>query len=185
MNILLGLAPFIAFFALAGSLGAAHALWAAAATSAALLLRSRMRGQSEIKVLEAGAALLFVVLAVVASFVRPDWSLFEVRVVVDLGLVGIAGGSILIGRPFTIQYAREQVPPEHWTQPLFIAANNRISAVWTAAFVVETLCSACIAWVPGVPSVLPLVVNLLALAGAVAFTVEYPKRLRARFAPAG
>ncbi len=184
MNILLGLAPFIAFFALARSIGAAAGLWAAAAIAVALLARARLRGQTEVKVLEAGAAVLFVALAVVASFVRPDWSLFEVRVVVDLGLVAITLGSILVGRPFTLQYAREQVPQERWTHPLFIAANRRISAVWTLAFVVETVCSALIAWAPGIPPMLPLVANVLALAGAAAFTVEYPKRLRTRYATA-
>lgn len=182
MNILLGLAPFIAFFVLARSIGAAPGLWAAAAIALALLARARLRGQTEVKVLEAGGAVLFVGLAIVASFVRPDWSVFEVRVFVDLGLVAITLGSILIGRPFTLQYAREQVPQERWTHPLFYAANVRISAVWALAFVVETVCSALIAWAPGVPAMLPLVANGAALAGAVFFTVEYPKRLRARYA---
>jgi uncharacterized membrane protein len=180
MNILLGLAPFIAFFVLARSIGAASGLWAAAAIAVALLLRARLRGQSEIKVLEAGAAVLFIGLAIVASVLRPDWSLFEVRVFVDLGLVAITLGSILVGRPFTLQYAREQVPPERWTHPLFLAANRRISAVWTLAFVVETICGALIAWAPSVPPLWPVLANGLALGGAVAFTVEYPKRLRAR-----
>jgi hypothetical protein len=182
MNVLLGLAPFIAFFVLARWIGATAGLWAAAAIAAALLLRARLRGQAEVKVLEAGAAVLFVGLAVVASFLRPDWSVFAVRVFVDLGLVAITLGSILIGRPFTLQYAREQAPPERWTHPLFLAANRRISAVWALAFIVETVCGAAIAWAPGIPAWLPVAANVLALAGAVAFTVEYPKRLRSRHA---
>ena len=184
MNILLGLASFIAFFVLARSIGAAAGLWAAAAIALALLARARLRGQTEVKLLEAGAAVLFVGLAIVASLVGSDWSVFEVRVFVDLGLVAITLGSILIGRPFTLQYAREQVPPERWTHPLFLAANRRISAVWALAFIVETACGAVVAWAPGVPPLFPLVANVLALAGAVAFTVEYPKRLRARNAMA-
>jgi uncharacterized membrane protein len=180
MNILLGLAPFIAFFVLARSIGATAGLWAAAAIAGALLLRARLRGQTEVKVLEAGAAVLFVGLAIVASFLRPDWTVFEVRVFVDLGLVAITLGSILIGRPFTLQYAREQVPPERWTHPLFLSANRRITAVWALAFAVETVCSALIAWVPSVPAMLPLVANVLALLAAIIFTAEYPRRLRAR-----
>jgi len=180
MNILLGLAPFIAFFVLARSIGAAAGLWAAAAIALALLARARLRGQTEVKVLEGGAAVLFVGLAIVASLVGSDWSVFEVRVFVDLGLVAITLGSILVGRPFTLQYAREQVPRERWTHPLFLAANRRISAVWALAFVIETVCGALIAWAPEVPPLLPVVVNALALVGAVAFTVEYPKRVRAQ-----
>lgn len=180
MNILLGLAPFIAFFVLARWIVAAAGLGAAAAIAVALLLRARLRGQREVKVLEAGAAVLFVGLAIVASFLRPDWSVFAVRVFVDLGLVAITLGSILVGRPFTLQYAREQVPPERWTHPLFLAANRRISAVWAFAFTVETLCGAVIAWVPGIPALLPLAANVLALLAAIIFTAEYPRRLRAR-----
>ena len=67
---------------------------------------------------------------------------------------------------------------------MFYAANVRISAVWVLAFVVETICGALVAWAPGIPPMLPIAVNVLALVCAVAFTVEYPKRLRARYATA-
>ncbi len=150
MNILLGLAPFILFFLLARVVGAAVGLWAGAAVAIALLVRSRLRS-GELKVLEIGAAALFVALAAVASFVRPDWSVFEIRVAVDLGLIAIAGGSLLIGRPFTLQYAREQVPPEQQRHPMFYVVNRNITAVWTLAFAIEAAASGCLAWLPRIP----------------------------------
>ncbi|MBO0710747.1 MAG: hypothetical protein J2P47_05645, partial [Acetobacteraceae bacterium] len=140
----------------------------------------RLRGQRDVKVLEASAAILFVVLAVIATLLRPHWSVFELRLLIDLGLVVVTLGSVLIGRPFTLQYAREQVPQDRWGHPLFIAANRHISLVWTAAFIVETLANAAIAWGNGIPVVLPIAANIAAFAGAIYFTVEYPKRLRAR-----
>ncbi len=185
MSILLGLAPFIAFFLLARAVGVAVGLWAAAAIAVAVVIRSRVRTRGPAKVLEAGAAVLFVALAAVASFVRPDWSVFEVRLAVDLGLVAITLGSILIGRPFTLQYAREQVSPEVQDNPAFLRVNRTISAVWVLAFIVEAIASACVAWMPGLPPALPVAANVAALAGAVYFTAEYPKRIRARFAAAG
>lgn len=184
MSILFGLAPFIAFFLLARAVGVAVGLWAAAVIAVAVVVRSRQRTRSPVKVLEVGAAVLFVALAAVASFVRPDWSVFEVRLAVDLGLVAITLGSILIGRPFTLQYAREQVPPERQSHPLFFTVNRNISAVWALAFIVEAIASGCVAWVPNLPPVLPLAANVAALTGAVYFTGEYPKRIRTRFAAA-
>jgi len=48
-------------------------------------------------------------------------------------------GSILINRPFTEPYAREQVPESHWNDPDFRAVNRKISAVWGLAFLVGTI----------------------------------------------
>lgn len=49
--------------------------------------------------------------------------------------------SILIKKPFTIQYAMEMVPEEHWTSPLFIKINYHLTYAWTAGFLIDTICS--------------------------------------------
>jgi hypothetical protein len=48
-------------------------------------------------------------------------------------------GSVLINRPFTEGYAREQAPKEIWNSPAFRAFNRKISAVWGLAFLLGTL----------------------------------------------
>ncbi len=180
MNLLLGFAPFVAFAVLAHFKLDAIGLWVSAALASGMLLRSQLPPRRSLKILDAGAAAVFLALAIAVTVLHFSWSVFAVRMSVSLGLFAIAVGSILIGQPFTIQYAREQVPRERWTHPLFIAANRRISAVWAAAFAVDALCSASLVWAPGIPPIIPSVVNVLAFLGAVRFTVEYPKRLRAR-----
>jgi hypothetical protein len=50
-----------------------------------------------------------------------------------LGLVMLA--SILV-TPFTEQYARESVPQQYWTSPIFHAVNRKLTALWGAAIVV-------------------------------------------------
>lgn len=45
--------------------------------------------------------------------------------------------SILLGSPFTLQYARLSAPPERWSSPAFLRANQIISMVWGAAFVIN------------------------------------------------
>ena len=51
----------------------------------------------------------------------------------------IVFASVLINRPFTEAYAREQAPKEIWNSPAFRAFNRKISAVWGLAFLLGTL----------------------------------------------
>ena len=53
-------------------------------------------------------------------------------------LTVIVFGSILIGRPFTEPYAREQAPASVWHSKPFHELNRRISAVFGLAFLVGT-----------------------------------------------
>ena len=177
MSLLLGFAPFIVFSIAAGAWGAATALWIAAAITVVTILRTR-RAHAQIKLLDASTLVLFAGLATFVSFVRPDLGLFWVRLVVNVGLAAIALGSIVVRRPFTLQYAREQVEPALWNHPVFIAVNYRITAVWTASFVVQAAVGAA----PALPEFVRQGVSLAALAGAILFTIEYPKRVRARAA---
>jgi hypothetical protein len=51
----------------------------------------------------------------------------------------IVFASVLINRPFTEPYAREQAPKEIWSSPAFHALNRKISTVWGFAFLLGTL----------------------------------------------
>ena len=51
-------------------------------------------------------------------------------------LAVIAWGSIIAGRPFTLQYARESVPEAYWHTPEFIYAGYLISIVWGIIFLI-------------------------------------------------
>jgi hypothetical protein len=50
---------------------------------------------------------------------------------INSALAIIAFISLLIGKPFTLQYAREQVPHTQWNHPIFIKINWILSAIWT------------------------------------------------------
>ncbi len=186
MNILRGFLPFILFWVLVRSAGIQLALWVSTATALFQLLGSvRQGGIGSVKLLDGCAVVLFAALAVVATFIDREVSPFAVRMSVDGALAVIAIGSMLIGKPFTLQYAREQVPPELWNSPLFIRTNYLITGVWSAAFVIQCLASAAVVAAPDIPPGLLVAVSLGALVGAIAFTVEYPKRVRVRAAASG
>jgi hypothetical protein len=149
--------------------------------STLLIVRERRRGKS-VKILEAGTVVLFGGLAIFTALTRFDWTILEARLAVDLGLLAIVLGSILVRRPFTLQFAREEVPREYWTNPQFIATNYKISAVWAGAFVVLVLDDVVMAFFPAIPLWIGIVVTVLALAGAIWFTRWYPQQVRKRLA---
>jgi intracellular septation protein A len=181
MNILLSFGPFILFAVLMRFGDVLFALIAAAALSALLIVRERRRGKS-VKILEAGTVVLFGGLAIFTALTRFDWSILEARLAVDLGLLAIVLGSILVRRPFTLQFAREEVPREYWANPQFIATNYKISAVWAGAFVVLVVADVVMAFFPAIPLWVGIVVTILALAGAIWFTRWYPQQVRKRLA---
>jgi hypothetical protein len=53
-------------------------------------------------------------------------------------LTVIVFASILVNRPFTEPYAREQVPERFWAEPEFKALNRKLSLVFGLAFLVGT-----------------------------------------------
>ena len=178
MGILLAFAPFLAFALVDRLVGPTEGLVTGAAVSAALLPRDLVLGRTA-KVLEIGTAILFGGLALYAMLGRPSWSVIGVRLVVDAGLLLIVLVSLAICRPFTLQYAREQVAPEHWGAPEFIRTNYVITAVWALAFAVMVAAELVLLYVPSIPPRAGIVAIVLALVGAVKFTGWYPERRRA------
>ncbi len=89
----------------------------------------------------------------------------------------IALASIALRRPFTLQYAREQVPPEVQAAPEFMRTNYVVSGVWALAFAVMVAAEAALLFLPALPHRLGIGAIIVALAGAVKFTSWYPAYL--------
>jgi intracellular septation protein A len=181
MNILLSFGPFILFAVLMRFGDVLFAFIAAAALSALLILRERRRGKS-VKILEAGTVVLFGGLAVFTAITRYDWTILEGRLAVDLGLLVIVLGSLIARRPFTLQFAREEVPQEFWANPQFIVTNYKITAAWALAFLILVLADVLMAFLPAIPLWVGIAVTVAALAGAIWFTRWYPRQVRKRLA---
>src|SRR5215475_780294 len=151
MGMLLAFAPFIAFALVDRAVGATEGLVAGAAVSAALLLRDWLTPGRSPKILEIGTVILFGALAAYAIFGGPTWSIVGVRLCVDLGLLLIVLASMALQRPFTLQYAREQVPSEFWTSPQFLRTNYVITAAWALAFFVLVMADLMLLYMPALP----------------------------------
>jgi hypothetical protein len=180
MSILLAFIPFIVFAVLDRVFGPTQGLIGGAAASVALLARDWVRPGRVIKILEVGTTILFGALALYAVFAHPNWSVTAVRLAVDAGLLAIVLISMLIGKPFTLQYAREQVAREYWDSPEFLRTNYVITGVWALAFAVMVLAELALLYLPGMSPRIGIVAIVLALVAAVKFTGWYPARARGR-----
>ncbi len=161
------------------TVGVTSGLIAAAAVAAILVVRDVLSHKA-FKILDIGTLVLFGGLAIYAHTVHPDWSVIAVRLRVDLGLLLIVLASIALRKPFTLQYAREQVPQELWNVPEFIRANYVITGAWAVAFAVMVAAEACLVYLPGMPRRLGILVTILAIVAAVKFTSWYPERGKAK-----
>lgn len=179
MSILLGLSPFLTFFALMRLVTPIAGLIGALAVSSLLCLRMWRRGES-VKILEVGSLILFGLLTGYTLLAAPRWTVATVRLAVDGGLLGIALVSLAIDRPFTLQYARERVPEQYWGLPIFLITNRIITGVWAATFAVHVAADAAAEYVSAIPIWLDVAVSIAAFVGAVWFSRWYPAAVQRR-----
>ncbi len=177
MGILIGFSPFIVF-SLLTSVSLSLALWAAFAAAFVVTIRDFVASPT-VRVLDGGSMILFGLLAIFAGFVAPGLSIQAMRLIVDSGLFAIAATTIAIRNPFTLQYAKEQVPQEFWGTPLFLRTNYVISSVWVAAFAVMMAADAAVTFNRALPLSLDVAAGLAAMGCAIIFTVRYPAWARA------
>jgi hypothetical protein len=175
MSILIGFLPFLVFALANAWLGATTGLALGAAMSGWRLVSARRRGQSP-KILEGGTCILFLALLAYTALAGRSMSIIGIRLAVDIGLFAIVLVSLLARRPFTLQYAREQVPSAYWQSPSFVRTNYLLSTVWLVAFLVMVLAEAALVLRPELPRKEGIAVVAAAMLGAFGFTAWYPRR---------
>jgi hypothetical protein len=177
MQILLAFAPFLVFAVVDRLAGSTPGLIAGAVFALLLLGRDWLIQKRTPKILDIGTSVLFCGLAVFFLLGRPTWSVIGVRLCVDIGLFLIVLISLAVGKPFTLQYAREMVGRELWNNPEFRRTNFVISSVWALAFAVMVLAEFAILFLQ-LPQRAGVITIILTLVGAVKFTGWYPDHRR-------
>jgi hypothetical protein len=183
MTIFLILAPFASFALLMLIASAAISLFAGAAVAATIIGYEVSQGRS-VKMLAAGAVIMFSALGAYITLIDGDWSATEVRLAVDIGTLTIALASIAIRFPFTLQYARETVDAETMKMPNFMRVNYILTWAWTAAFVLMLIANVLMIYLPSLPFWVGLGIGIAARNSAVFFTKWYPAYRRTKYATA-
>ena len=179
MTIFLILAPYGAFAALMLVTSAAISLFVSATICVAVIAFDIARGRS-IKILAAGSVLTFVAVGLYVTLIDPGLSASAVRFAVDTGILLVTLFSILIGYPFTLQYALEATDAETAELPGFVSANYVITWAWAAAMALMMIGNVAMIYVPWLPFWGGLLVAFAARNCAIYFTNWYPQYLRAK-----
>ena len=174
MGMLLAFTPFILFAVIERLAGVKAGLVSAAVGAAALLAYNLFGRRKSAKALEVGTAVLFGALAAHACLSATPWPVAGVRLCVDAGLLGVVLVSAALRRPFTLQYAREQVAPEFWDKPGFVRANYVITAAWALAFALMASSDLLSFYAPKLPVTVGIIATVAAVVGAARFTSWYP-----------
>jgi hypothetical protein len=179
MTIFLILAPFGSFALLMLVTSAEISLFVAAAMCLAVIGINIYRGRS-IKMLGAGSVVVFAALGAYVALVDPNLSHSAVKLTVDLGVLTISLVSLIIRKPFILQYALEEVDAETARQPGFLKAVYLITWAWNAAFVLMIIGNLLTIYVPGLPLWSGLAIAFAARNSAAYFTTWYPRYRKAK-----
>ncbi len=181
MTIFLILAPYGAFAGLMLVSSATVSLFAGAAICLLVIAHDALGGRS-IKVLGVGSAILFAALGSYLALTDAIWSASAVKLAVDAGVLGITLVSLAIGKPFTLQYAREMTDAQTTKLPDFLTANYVITWAWALALVLMMTANALVIYMPGLPLWSGLAIAFAARNTAIYFTRWYPEHRRTKLA---
>ncbi|HEY9455775.1 MAG TPA: hypothetical protein VIR82_24075 [Bradyrhizobium sp.] len=181
MTIFLILAPFGSFALLMLVTSAQVSLFAAAAICLAVIGVDIYRGRS-IKTLGAGCVVVFAGLGAYVTLVDPTLSTSAVKLTTDVGVLAISLASLIVRKPFVLQYALEAVDAKTARLPGFMKATYIITWAWTGAFVLMIIGNVLTIYVPGLPLWSGLAVALAARNSAAYFTTWYPQYRKAKYA---
>lgn len=135
LDIVRGFVPWILYFVFSdpekARLGAGLAL-------AALVLLN-WRGLAGKKILDWVTLVFFLALVGALSLGNIELVAKYAFVAAGLTLSLTALGSVALGTPFTLQYARESVPEEHQDSPIFWTINKVISSFWGVIFLLQSI----------------------------------------------
>jgi hypothetical protein len=173
VTIFLILAPYGAFSALLLVTSATASLFASAAICLAVIALDVRRGLS-IKILGVGSVITFAAIGLYIVLVDQHLGTASVRFAVDAGIFLVSLGSILAGRPFTLQYAREVVDAKTTQQPGFLRVNYVITWAWTIAALLMMVGNIATLYVPSLPLWSGLLIAFAARNSAAFFTKWYP-----------
>lgn len=181
LKLLLSFAPWIAFLALSqGGLPRLKAgLVAAAVLSAVMAVLRLHRGV----ILWAGLAFFAYASVAVLAF-EHAWTIRNMAILAHAALAAGIWLTLLLGRPFTLEYAREQTDPSLWEHPVFLRTNRILTSAWGVVFT----CNTVVAWLKVHDQPLPWwgyeTASMAFLLLGMGFSTVYPEMVKRRAARA-
>ena len=178
IKILLGFAPWIVYFLLIGPKTSQieTAVIAAIITFLAVDLKALKRGF----ILAWGTMLFLVFMLIVTFLFNHNWVTEHPWIISNGALGVIAFGSLIIKKPFTLQYAKLEVEKSKWSSPVFYRINFLLSLYWGLIFAFATLVHIVKLFHPEVSNIIYSSLSNGATILGIIITAKFPQWYRQR-----
>lgn len=137
IKFLLGFIPWLLFLFLSG-----HTLVSLERSIVICLLASLIFGFKELRkgfILQWGTFLFFAACAITVNLFHLIFVAKNMGIISNGSLACVVWGTILIGKPFTLQYAMAELPKERWTDPAVIHSCRFIAIIWASLLTFSSL----------------------------------------------
>lgn len=175
IKLLSAFAPFIVFGLLAG-----HTLDSVKIAIVAAFLLTIILNYKELRqgfILSWGTLIFFTFLMIAVVLMTNMWVLQMMNVLVYITLAAITWIGIVTGRPFVMQYARQEVDESRWQDPIFLRVVRDMAVFWGIAFLLDTGVAI---YQLGDKNVIFKIATYLIMVIAIVFTLYYPNWVRSR-----
>jgi len=177
LTILLSFSPWIAYSLLVGNsfLSKEIAIVVAIGLTLTINLGKIKKGF----ILDWGALVFFVILGVSIYLYPATGWVQHTSIISDLAITAIVFFSLLLRKPFTLQYAKESTPEYLWRTKDFLKVNNTITSAWGLVFLLISLFQLGTGnhwW----NNTITLVVEIILYVVVIEFTKRYPDWYRAK-----
>ena len=130
-------------------------------------------------VLQWGTLVFFLTLFIGVNLFKIIWFAENMSILSSAFLAGIVWLTIVIGKPFTLQYARAELPKEKWNDINLIKGCYFVAKVWGFLFLFSVVASLCKIFYPNkLPGWVYTDITLGIIIFGIAFTTTYRHRKR-------
>jgi hypothetical protein len=137
IKFLLGFIPWLLFLFLSG-----HTLASLERSIIICLLASLIFSFEQLRkgfILQWGTLLFFIACTITVNFMNLIFVAKNMGIISNGFLASIIWITILVGKPFTLQYAKAELPKERWDDPALIRSCRFIAIVWALLLTLSAL----------------------------------------------
>ena len=179
VKFLLGFMPWLLFLFLSG-----HTLVSLERSILISLLASVLFSLKELRkgfILQWGTLFFFIACTLTVNFLRLMFVVKNMAIISNGFFACLIWGTILIGKPFTLQYAKVDLPKEQWDDPALIRSCRFIAIVWALLLTFSALVAYFKVLNPTLyPEWIYFLISMGVMLGGSVFTLAYKKYRRSQ-----
>lgn len=175
LKLLFSFAPWIAFLAISGP--SMFRLKLGVIVAAVLVVVMGISKLHRGIILWAGVV-FFIYALIAVVWLNNMWAVRHMGILANGALATGTWLTVLVGKPFTLDYAREHTDPALWDTPVFIKTNYLMTSVWGTVFTISVVN----AWIkmshPHLPALMFELIQYTLMIVTMLFSTWYPKYLK-------